>query len=127
MIDHEAERASTTEGLPVAPSMGPAMAVADVPSQLALVDRRVVLLCVVCIALAVVAAFVAEGLVHLIALFTNLSFFGRFSFRHAWPAKNELGLLVLLVPPLGGVIVGLMARYGSKAIRGHGIPEAMEQ
>jgi H+/Cl- antiporter ClcA/predicted transcriptional regulator len=127
MIDHEAERASTTEGLPVAPSMGPAMAVADVPSQLALVDERVVLLCVICVALAVVAAFVAEGLVHLIALFTNLSFYGRFSFRRAWPANNQLGLLVLLVPPLGGVIVGLMARYGSKAIRGHGIPEAMEQ
>ena len=43
------------------------------------------------------------------------------------PAENHLGWLVLFIPIVGGVICGLMARYGSKAIRGHGIPEAMEQ
>src|SRR5207248_9818094 len=43
------------------------------------------------------------------------------------PANNHLGKLVVFIPVIGGVFVGLMARYGSKAIRGHGIPEAMEQ
>jgi H+/Cl- antiporter ClcA/CBS domain-containing protein len=43
------------------------------------------------------------------------------------PSENHLGLWVLLIPVVGGLICGLMARFGSKAIRGHGIPEAMEQ
>ncbi|MGH7649728.1 MAG: chloride channel protein, partial [Gemmatimonadaceae bacterium] len=58
---------------------------------------------------------------------TNLSFYGRFSTQFSSPADNHLGLWVILVPVVGGVIVGIMARYGSAAIRGHGIPEAMEQ
>ncbi len=32
----------------------------------------------------------------------------------------------MLVPVAGGLIIGLMARYGSERIRGHGIPEAIE-
>ncbi|HTL46452.1 MAG TPA: chloride channel protein [Verrucomicrobiae bacterium] len=63
----------------------------------------------------------------LIDFVTNLSFFGRASFHPASPADHHLGLLVIIVPVIGGFIVGLMARYGSSAIRGHGIPEAMEQ
>src|SRR2546428_10676790 len=41
-------------------------------------------------------------------------------------ADNRLGVWALLVPIVGGLIVGLMARYGSERIRGHGIPEALE-
>ena len=63
----------------------------------------------------------------LIALITNLSFYRRWSLSFARPAGNHLGSLVIVVPVVGGLLVGLMARYGSKAIRGHGIPEAMEQ
>jgi CIC family chloride channel protein len=63
----------------------------------------------------------------LVGIVTNASFYGRFSTDFSSPAQNRLGLWVILVPALGGLIVGLMARYGSKAIRGHGIPEAMEQ
>ena len=62
-----------------------------------------------------------------LALVTNAAFLGRISTRSVAPAEHHLGWLVILVPALGGLIVGLMARYGSKAIRGHGIPEAMEQ
>jgi H+/Cl- antiporter ClcA/predicted transcriptional regulator len=69
------------------------------------------------------AAFVLLGLIH---LFTNLFFFGSFSFADRSPAHNTLGLWVLVVPVTGGLIVGLMARYGSEKIRGHGIPEAIE-
>jgi len=126
-VDHQVERSSTTEGLPVAPSMGPAMEVAEVAGQAALVDGRAVLIAAVCVGLAVAAALVAQGLVRLIALITNLSFYGRVSFAPVDPWQHRLGVWVVFVPIIGAVIVGLMARYGSKAIRGHGIPEAMEQ
>ena len=69
------------------------------------------------------AAFVLLNLIH---LFTNLFFFGTLSFAERSPAGNTLGLWVIGVPVLGGLIVGLMARYGSEKIRGHGIPEAIE-
>lgn len=127
MADHEVERASTTEGLPVAPSMGPALEAAAVPARSTVVDRRVVVICGLCIALAVVAAFVAQALVHLIGFVTNLAFYGRLSFEEVAPTTAVWGAGVMIVPVIGGLIVGLMARYGSKAIRGHGIPEAMEQ
>src|SRR5207253_1759410 len=54
-------------------------------------------------------------------------FYGRFSTSFVSPADNHLGWLVVFVPVIGGLIVGMMARFGSPAIRGHGIPEAMEQ
>jgi chloride channel protein, CIC family len=81
----------------------------------------------IAIVIACIAALTAQVLVHLIAFFTNLAFYGQISFHEASPAHHHLGLLVIFVPVAGGVVVGLMARYGSKAIRGHGIPEAMEQ
>jgi H+/Cl- antiporter ClcA len=34
--------------------------------------------------------------------------------------------LILLAPIGGGLVIGLMARYGSEKIRGHGMPEAIE-
>lgn len=74
-------------------------------------------------ALAAVAALV---LLRLIALFTNLFYFGRFSWVHIEPGMNHLGWFAVIVPVVGGVIVGFMARYGSERIRGHGIPEAIE-
>jgi H+/Cl- antiporter ClcA len=70
-----------------------------------------------------VAAYV---LLHLIALFTNLFFYGRLSFAASSPANHHLGAWVILLPIAGGLIVGLMARFGSEKIRGHGIPEAIE-
>jgi CIC family chloride channel protein len=127
MAEHEVERASTTDGLPVSMSLGPTLEAEAVPAQPSLVDGRVVFLCVVSIGLALAAALVARGLTHLIGFITNLSFYGRLSMEIVPPGKERLGIFVILVPIVGGVIVGLMARYGSKAIRGHGIPEAMEQ
>ena len=74
----------------------------------------------------VFSAFVALALLRLIGLFTNLFFFGRFSTALVSPAGNKLGWLEVLVPMIGGLIIGIMARYGSERIRGHGIPEAIE-
>ncbi|NSL90733.1 chloride channel protein [Chitinophaga solisilvae] len=90
------------------------------------VSRRVFYLSVQAFMNAVLVGFVAKGLVMLISLFTNLSFYGEFSFEERGPAGNHLGWYVVLVPIAGSLIVGVMARFGSKAIRGHGIPEAME-
>jgi H+/Cl- antiporter ClcA len=124
---HDVERASTTGGLPVAPGLGPSLDAARVPVESRPVDRRVVVLCAVAVAIAVAAGFIAQALSALIALLTNVSFFGTLSTSFRSPADNHLGAWVVLVPVAGAVVVGLMARYGSKAIRGHGIPEAMEQ
>src|SRR5690349_13973650 len=78
MGEHEVERASTTDGLPVSMSLGPTLEAEAVPAQPSLVDGRVVFLCVVSIGLALAAAVVARGLTHLIGFITNLSFYGRF-------------------------------------------------
>jgi H+/Cl- antiporter ClcA len=74
-------------------------------------------------ALSTLAAFVLLSLIH---LFTNLFFFGSFSFADGSPSLNTLGGWVIFIPVAGGLIVGVMARYGSEKIRGHGIPEAIE-
>jgi chloride channel protein, CIC family len=72
------------------------------------------------------AAVAALALLRLIALFTNVFYFGRFSWTGIDPGMNHLGWFAVIVPVVGGVIVGFMARYGSERIRGHGIPEAIE-
>ncbi len=73
-----------------------------------------------------VCAFVALALLRLIGLFTNLFYFGRWSTALVSPAVNHLGVYSVLVPIAGALIIGVMARYGSERIRGHGIPEAIE-
>ena len=65
-------------------------------------------------------------LLDLIALITNLAYYQRLSVTPKSPALNTLGVAAIAVPMIGGLIVGLMARFGSERIRGHGIPEAME-
>src|SRR5205823_6013989 len=89
-------------------------------------DLRVIPLSFICIAIGVIGAFLALILLKLIYFFTNLLFFHRFSFEFNSPAQNTLGYLVIFVPIVGGLIVGIMARFGSERIRGHGIPEAIE-
>ncbi|PYX28574.1 MAG: chloride channel protein [Acidobacteria bacterium] len=74
----------------------------------------------------VVCAVVALLLLRLIGLFTNLFYFGRWSTAMVSPVGNHLGVFSVLVPIAGALIIGVMARYGSERIRGHGIPEAIE-
>ena len=78
------------------------------------------------IVIGVVSAYVALGLLRLIGFFTHLFFYGEFRTSLASPAGHHLGYWVILVPVIGGLIVGFMARFGSERIRGHGIPEAIE-
>ncbi len=92
-----------------------------------LVDLRVLKISGLAVLTAFFVGFVAQWFIKLINLVTNLVFFQRLSVAPASPAGHSLGPWIIVVPVIGGLIVGLMARYGSKAIRGHGIPEAMEQ
>jgi H+/Cl- antiporter ClcA/CBS domain-containing protein len=87
---------------------------------------RVLPISALAIVIGVFAAYVAAALLKLIGFFTNLFFYQRFSDTLASPAGHHLGPYVILVPIVGALIVGVMARYGSDKIRGHGIPEAIE-
>jgi chloride channel protein, CIC family len=73
-----------------------------------------------------IAGIVAFLLYNLIGLVTNLAFYHLWLFRFRSPLENQLGAWVILIPVIGGIIVGFMAEYGSPKIKGHGIPEAME-
>lgn len=90
------------------------------------VDRRLIFISLLGIIIGIVGAIVAVILLSLIGFFTNLFYYGRISFEFVSPAGNSLGLFAIAVPIVGGLIVGVMARYGSERIRGHGIPEALE-
>ncbi|MFZ0414852.1 MAG: chloride channel protein [Candidatus Acidiferrales bacterium] len=74
----------------------------------------------------VAAGFIAYALYDLIGLFTNLAYYHTWSFHFRSPDGNTLGPWMIGIPVIGGLIVGLMAKYGSDKIKGHGIPEAME-
>ncbi|MFA6086547.1 chloride channel protein [Mucilaginibacter sp.] len=88
---------------------------------------RLIKISIYAILVAIAISFIAKFLVMLINVVTNISFYGSFDLNFHSPAGNHLGMWVIIVPAIGGILVGLMALYGSKAIRGHGIPEAMEQ
>lgn len=89
-------------------------------------DKRILLLSLMATIIGAISALVAKALVWLIAVFTNLTFYQRFSSDFVSPANHHLGVFVIFAPIVGGLIIGLMARYGSERIRGHGIPEALE-
>ena len=87
---------------------------------------RVLPISLLAIVIGVLCAYVALALLRLIGLFTNLFYFGRWSTAMVSPVGNQLGVFSVLVPIGGALIIGVMARYGSERIRGHGIPEAIE-
>ena len=89
-------------------------------------DRRMLLLSLLAVPVGAISAVVAKALLWLIAVITNLSFFHRWSAAAALPEQSHLGFLMVIVPVVGALVIGLMARYGSEKIRGHGIPEAIE-
>ena len=89
-------------------------------------DHNLVVLSLMSILIGFISTGVALVLLNLIRFFTNLFFFGQFSLLDRSPSENHLGLWVILVPVFGSLIIGLMARFGSEKIRGHGIPEALE-
>jgi len=89
-------------------------------------DRRMLMLAAMAIVVGTGGALAAWMLIKLIALATNLFWFGRLSTRSAAIVDTLVGPWMVAIPVIGGLIIGLMARYGSDKIRGHGIPEAIE-
>ncbi|MBV8807565.1 MAG: chloride channel protein, partial [Acidobacteriaceae bacterium] len=87
---------------------------------------EVIPISVMAILIGIIASYVAWFLLKLIGLFTNLFYYQRIDTALSSPAGNHLGVFAIAVPVIGSLIVGLMARYGSERIRGHGIPEAIE-
>ena len=114
-------------GIPISISLNPILERENFQPKKPYRKKRVFTISALAILIAICVSFIAKLLVYLIDLITNISFHGNFSIDYSSPADNTLGLFVIAIPVFGGLIIGLMAFYGSKAIRGHGIPEAMEQ
>ena len=92
-------------------------------------NPRVLVLTFMAVLIGVASAFVALALTKLIGFFTNLFYYHRIAFGDLIsPAAGaqHLGIWAVFIPIIGGLLIGLMARYGSEKIRGHGIPEALE-
>ena len=123
----EQKNTDIDNGLPIAPSMDVALASLLVPITEKTISRRLVTIVGLSILLGLVAGVVAKAFLSLIALISNFAFFGRFSLVLEPITTQHVGLWVLVIPVVGALIIGLMARFGSSAIRGHGIPEMMEK
>ena len=90
------------------------------------VNRRMLLTAGLAVPVGILGTAAAWLLLTLIHVCTNLFFFQTFSTAEHSPALHQMGIWGVLPPVIGGLLVGLMARYGSEKIRGHGIPEAIE-
>jgi H+/Cl- antiporter ClcA len=99
----------------------------ETPPDVVPVDRRTAVIAGLAVVVAIGAGLVAQFLTALIALITNLAFYHTVSLTLRSPADAHVGAWVIVIPVAGALLIGLMARYGSAAIRGHGIPEVMER
>jgi H+/Cl- antiporter ClcA len=125
--NHPVEEADGTDRLPIAPSLTPALIAIDVPVHSAPVDRRVVYISLLAAIVGVISALLAQVLLWLIRLLTNISFHGQFSSADINHPLAHPQPWMIVVPVIGAFVIGLMLRYGSRAVAGHGIPEAIEQ
>jgi H+/Cl- antiporter ClcA len=90
-------------------------------------SRRLIIFSAFGALMGIIGAVAAWALYHLIMIFTGIAFYHTFTLRTPlYPPAEGLGAAAVIVPVLGGLIVGVMAKYGSDRIKGHGIPEAME-
>ncbi len=121
------KNADSSNGIPVSPLLNSLEIAEGNNKKPFILKGRLLTISAYAVLVAVAISFIAKVLVSLINLVTNIAFFGSISLAFHSPANNHLGAWVIVIPAIGGIIVGLMALYGSKAIRGHGIPEAMEQ
>lgn len=114
-------------GIPISVSLKDTLRSEGIVSSGIQNKTRIVIIAAYAVFVAAIISLLAKLLVLFINTITNLSFYGVLSLEESTPWENAFGIGVIIVPAIGGLIVGLMALYGSKAIRGHGIPEAMEQ
>ena len=115
------------DGLPIAPSMDAAVASLDAPAEQGASPHRLVTIALLAVLIGIGGGVIAKVLLALIALITNLVFYHRVSAVMVPIVPGVVHASVLVIPVLGALVVGVMARYGSPAIRGHGIPEVMEK
>ncbi len=87
---------------------------------------RLIGISLIAVGLGAVSTVLAWALLNLIGLFTNIFFYGRLSTELVSPAGTALRPFIVAIPIVGGLLIGLLARFGSERIRGHGIPEAIE-
>jgi chloride channel protein, CIC family len=116
--------------LPVSPGLAEEEAYLpelQTPPEIAPVDRRTMLIAGLALLIALGAGLAAQLLTALIALITNVAFYHTVSFTLRSPGNATVGAWILVIPVVGALLIGVMARYGSAAIRGHGIPEVMER
>ena len=116
--------------LPVSPGLAEEEAFLpelETPPDIAPVDRRTAIIAALAIAIAIGAGLVAQLLTALIALITNVAFYHTVSLSLRSPGGANIGAWAIPIAVSGALVIGLMARYGSAAIRGHGIPEVMER
>jgi len=114
-------------GIPISMSLNDTLSSEGINSSALPNKTRIIVIALYAVAIAALISLIAKFLVLFINMITNISFYGTFSVHEGTPWATNLGIWVIVIPAIGGLIVGLMALYGSKAIRGHGIPEAMEQ
>jgi H+/Cl- antiporter ClcA len=90
-------------------------------------SRRLILFSAFGALMGIIGAVAAWALYHLIMIFTGIAFYHTFSLQTPlYPPTENIGAAAIIIPVIGGLIVGVIAKYGSDRIKGHGIPEAME-
>jgi CIC family chloride channel protein len=121
------KRTNYKSGIPISPSLELLPLGGQDKKQDYVQKKRLIQISAFSIFVAILISLIAKLLIYLINLVTNLAFYGSIDLGFHSPSNNHLGIWVIFIPAIGGLLVGFMALYGSKAIRGHGIPEAMEQ
>src|SRR5262245_22879476 len=133
-MDHPDAATAADGAIPISPTLNDLIQQADAtssdglraPTEYEPVDQRTIVITALAALIAVGAGLAAQILVHLIGFVTNVAFYGRLSGAFVSPGGGHRApAALLLIPILGGIVVGIMAKYGSAAIRGHGIPEVM--
>ncbi|WP_029908475.1 chloride channel protein [Caulobacter sp. UNC358MFTsu5.1] len=114
-------KSDAASGAPPGASPAPRRALGDFTA-----DRRLLMLAAMALVVGSGGAGAAWVLIRLITLTTNLVWFGRLDVVSRSLDTLTPSAWMVAAPVLGGLVIGLMARFGSEKIRGHGIPEAIE-
>src|SRR5215212_4475129 len=97
------------ERLPVAPSMDAAAASVNAPREEVTVGPRLLHITAIAVVIGIAGGFVAQALMRLIGLITNLVFFHRISLELVPPADAHIGGWMILAPVAGALVIGVMA------------------
>src|SRR5215216_6548551 len=103
---------TSPNGIPISISLEPELEAEGLRRRMAPGKQRLLLIAALSVLVAVCISFIAKLLVFLINLITNISFYGQLSLAERNPAGNSLGIWVIVIPAIGGIVIGLMAYYG---------------